>query len=127
MSQCTKRTSRVRSIMSALCRVWTAPGWQEESSRSSLGRCSKKASSFNQLIGAVEQLRRDGHTKRFCSLQVDDQLEFCRLLNWQIRRTGASKNLIDVGRCLAPRFVNIMPIRQQSAIGREVPVGIDCW
>jgi hypothetical protein len=26
--------------MSALCHVWTAPGWQEESSRSRLGRCS---------------------------------------------------------------------------------------
>jgi hypothetical protein len=26
--------------MSALCHVWTAPSWQEESSRRRLGRCS---------------------------------------------------------------------------------------
>src|SRR5215469_11253647 len=72
------------------------------------------ASSFNQLIGAVEQLRRDGQTKRFCGLQVDDQLEFCRLLNWQIRRTSAPKNLINVGRCPPPRFAGVVPIREQS-------------
>src|SRR5262249_39360590 len=28
------------SQMSALCHVWTAPSWQGESSRCSLGRCS---------------------------------------------------------------------------------------
>jgi hypothetical protein len=35
-------------------------------------RRSKKALSFNQLIGAVEQLRWDGNTKRFCGPEVDD-------------------------------------------------------
>jgi hypothetical protein len=35
-----KRTCGIESVMSALCHVWTAPGWQEESSRSRLGRCS---------------------------------------------------------------------------------------
>src|SRR5262249_30803019 len=35
-----KRTSLSAVVMSALCHVWTAPGWQEESSRSRLGRCS---------------------------------------------------------------------------------------
>jgi hypothetical protein len=29
-----------RISMSALCHVWTAPGWQEKSSRRRLGRCS---------------------------------------------------------------------------------------
>jgi hypothetical protein len=29
---------------------------------------SKKALSFNQFIGAVEQLRWNGETKRFCGL-----------------------------------------------------------
>src|SRR6516162_7154867 len=35
-----KRTSVEPIEMSAMCHVWTAPGWQEESSRSRLGRCS---------------------------------------------------------------------------------------
>ena len=35
-----KRTLLEPIGMSALCHVWTAPGWQEESSRSRLGRCS---------------------------------------------------------------------------------------
>src|SRR6516225_589431 len=102
---------------------------EEPSTASKADSCSAAngASSFNQLIGAVEQLRRDGQTKRFCGLQVDDQLEFCRLLNWQIRRTSAPKNFIDVRRCPPPRFVAVMPIRQQSAIGRKISVGIDCW
>src|SRR6516164_5522616 len=35
-----KRTLIERVGMSALCHVWTAPSWQEETSRNSLGRCS---------------------------------------------------------------------------------------
>src|SRR5262249_44603941 len=35
-----KRTWFSTIVMSALCHVWTAPGWQEESSRRRLSRCS---------------------------------------------------------------------------------------
>jgi hypothetical protein len=29
---------------------------------------SKRVSLFNQIVGAIEQLRRDGQTERFCGL-----------------------------------------------------------
>jgi hypothetical protein len=44
----------------------------------------RKSESFNQLVGAIEQLRRDCQTECFCGLKVDNQLEFCRLLSPQI-------------------------------------------
>src|SRR5262245_27412837 len=35
-----KRKSEAPSVTSEKCHVWTAPGWQGESSRRRLGRCS---------------------------------------------------------------------------------------
>jgi hypothetical protein len=51
---------------------------------------------FNQLVGAIEQLSWDSQAKRLSGVEIDDQLEFCGLLNWQIRRAGALKNFVDV-------------------------------
>jgi hypothetical protein len=43
---------------------------------------------FDHLIGPREDRRRDRQAERRGSLQVDHQLEFGRLLNWQIGRLG---------------------------------------
>jgi hypothetical protein len=50
---------------------------------------SKKALSFNQLIRAVEQLRRDVEVWRFGRMQVDDELELGRLQHRKLRRLCA--------------------------------------
>src|SRR3981189_1370382 len=42
------------------------------------------ASLFDHLVGAREQHRRHVDADRLCGLKIDDELEFCRLLNGQI-------------------------------------------
>src|SRR5262249_8718187 len=50
--------------------------------------------SFDDLVGEGQQLVRHGEAGRLCSLEIDDQLEFSRLLHWQIGGSGAAKNLV---------------------------------
>jgi hypothetical protein len=40
--------------------------------------------SFDDLVGAGEDRWRDGEAERLRSLEINDQLEFGRLLDWQI-------------------------------------------
>jgi hypothetical protein len=42
----------------------------------------KKSGSFNHFIGPYQKALRYGHAKRLCRLEIDYQLEFCRLLYW---------------------------------------------
>ena len=82
-----KRTSFGTAVMSVPCQFRT--------------KCIAAKRLVDQLVRAVEQLWRHLEAERFCGLEVDDQLVFCRLLNWQIRRASSLENLIDVGRCAA--------------------------
>jgi hypothetical protein len=50
---------------------------------------------FDHLVGAAAQHRWHFEVKRFRGLQIDDQLEFGRLVKRDISRIGTSKNLID--------------------------------
>jgi hypothetical protein len=52
--------------------------------------------SLDNFIGAGKQHRWHGESERFGGLQVDDQLEFGRLLHWKIGRLGAFEYLVDV-------------------------------
>jgi hypothetical protein len=51
---------------------------------------------FDDLVGAGEQRRRHGEAERFGSLQVDDQLKFCGLLNRKITGLFALEDAVDV-------------------------------
>ena len=57
--------------------------------------------SFDDLVGAGEDRRRDREAACICSLEIDHQLEFCRLLDRQIGRLGAVENFSDVDADLA--------------------------
>jgi len=47
---------------------------------------------LDHLVGAGEQMRRDGDAKRFGSGPVDDEIELGRLLDRQIRRLRPAQN-----------------------------------
>ena len=65
--------------------------------------------SFDHLVGAGEDRLRHGEAERLCGLQVDDQLEFRRLLDWQIGRIGAVEDLSDIDAGLAIGPVKLGP------------------
>jgi hypothetical protein len=50
---------------------------------------------FDHLVGGREQRWRDRQAKRFSSLEIDDQFEFCWLLDGKIGRTSTPKNFVD--------------------------------
>ena len=53
---------------------------------------SKAPSLFDHLVGAAEQRKRESNAQRLGSIEVDDQLDFHRLLNRQVSRFGAVEN-----------------------------------
>src|SRR5580704_11556819 len=71
--------------------------------------------SLDNLVGAGEHGRWKLDTKRLGGLKIDYQLEFDRLLNWQIGRLGPLRNSVDV--CSgAPA-----ECRKAHPIGHETP------
>src|SRR6516162_8435782 len=72
-----------------------------EARRRDTAREQRRGISFDDLFGAREDRRRDRQAERLSSLEIDHQLEFCRLLDRQIRRLGAIENFSDVNADLA--------------------------
>jgi hypothetical protein len=58
---------------------WAGSGHSLPSSRCS--EAKKGSNLFDHLVGAGEQRQRHSEAERFRSSEVDDQLDFCRLLN----------------------------------------------
>src|SRR5262249_30696881 len=56
---------------------------------------------LDHLVGAGEQVGWDGEAKRFCGLEVDHELELCRLHDWQVGRFRALENPTGVDASLA--------------------------
>src|SRR5690348_5931808 len=86
---------------------------------------SARGGSFDDLVGAVEDRWRHGETERLRGLEVDDQLECCRLLHRQIRRFGAFEDLPNVIADLAKDSREARSIADQAAGIGEITVGID--
>jgi len=57
---------------------------------------------------------RDGKAEGFSGLEIDDKVEFRRLLNRQVRRLGALEDLVDVTSCTSPDFIQVRAVRDQS-------------
>jgi hypothetical protein len=57
-----------------------------------LMHCSKTASSFDELVGALEERLSDCQPERLGGLKIDHQREFGRLLNGKVGRLGALQN-----------------------------------
>ena len=60
-----------------------------------------RSASFDDLVGAGEEQRRNRQAERFGGLEIDDQLELGRLLHRQIARFGTLEYPSDVNAGLA--------------------------
>ena len=56
----------------------------------------QSAALFDYFAGAQQNRLGDSKAERFGSLGIDCHFEFGRLLNRKLRRTGATKNAIDI-------------------------------
>ena len=54
------------------------------------------ASSLDHLVGAQQERLWDFEAEGFCSGQIDDEIEFGRLLDGEVRRLGALQDFVHV-------------------------------
>src|ERR1039458_8443226 len=80
---------------------------------------------LNHLIGAAEQRRRDGETERLRSFEVDYQLDFGGLLDWQVRWLLALENATRVAASQAVGVCNTASVASQPASHHELVILVD--
>src|SRR5438552_17054874 len=71
--------------------------------------------SLDQLVGASEERWRNGEAERLSGGQVDDEIEFGRLLDGKLGRVGALENLVNVASGSTSQVSEICPVGDESA------------
>ena len=80
--------------------------------------CQKRTfgHSFDQLVGALLELRGYVEAERLRRLKIDDQLEFRRQLHWQLGRLCAFEDAINVASRVPELVDDINTIGYQAAV-----------
>src|SRR5436309_1895431 len=80
---------------------------------------------FDHIVGAAEQGERNGEAERLGSFQVDNQLNFRDLLDWQVGRLLARENPAGVDAGLPEGFRKTASVAHQTASRGELAKLID--
>src|SRR6185503_8700367 len=70
---------------------------------------------FDHSVSTAQYRWWDRQSERLRGLEVDDQFELRRLLDWEVGGLGVLQDLVDVGRGLAKLLGSIGPIRHEKA------------
>src|SRR5262249_61283372 len=85
----------------------------------------RRAVSFDHLMGGGDELVRHLEPERIRGLEVDDKLEFGRLLDRQVAGPFTLEDAIDIARRLPVAPPHLNPPRHQAAARDEVAERID--
>src|SRR5437870_754166 len=110
--------------MRRLPRAWVGRKSRGPVSSSRVGR-TPVHNSFDDLIGASKDRLRYGEAECLGGLEIDDQLEFGRLLDWQVGRFGAFEDLSDVTAGLTIRRHQVRSVADQTAGSGEFALHVD--
>ena len=83
--------------------------------KSGLMHRSKTVSLFDDFVRGRQQRRRHRKAKRFGGLQINDQLKFGRLLNWQVAGLLALEDAVDVGTRASIKVKIIDAVRRKTS------------
>src|SRR5436190_1325355 len=101
------------------------------SAKTGVSMCSdgkpRRRDLFDQLVCASEERGSDGEAKCLRGLQVHHQLELRRLLNWQVRRFGASRNAISILGSSSIHIGDVWPIRHEASDISPFTEGEHCY
>src|SRR5262245_7456018 len=109
-----KRTCAVHTPMSALGQKRTHAAQQ-------------KGPLFDHLVGAGDERGRHGETKRFRSLEVDDQLQLGREFHRKITRVGSFQDFVHIGGGTMKVLGKIDAIADETARIDMIPKPVDGW
>src|SRR5207249_4495857 len=116
--------SNGRKRMPRQNRLRPAPRSHRKSSRRAMGE--EGGGSFDHLVGAGEQRRRDGEAECLSRGQIDNEIEFGRLLDRKIARLCTTKNFIDILASTPEQVRKIRCIRHQTSRFDEFPKTVHC-
>src|SRR5262249_13670919 len=85
------------------------------------------ASSFDNLVGTGEQRRRHVEAECLGGLKIDEQLDFCGLLDRQVGRLLALENASGVDADLTVHVRIATSVAHQAASRRELAILVDRW
>src|ERR1700730_17418672 len=90
---------------------------------------SSKVLSFDDIVGEGEERRRDCEAERLRGLEVNDQLEFRRLLDREVGRFRAFEDFVHVDHASTQQIAKVRTIGyeptgicKQGRVRRIVPV-----
>ena len=78
---------------------------------------------LDDLIGGGQQRFRDGEAEGLGGLEVDDEFELGRELNWQIARLCSTQDAIHVGVRISKKIDGLRSIGHQAAIDTVIVAG----
>src|ERR1044071_3859669 len=89
-------------------------------------RTCNELPSFDHLGGLGQNRLRDSEAQRLRGLEVDDEIEFRRLLDWKIGRLLALQDAADVDARLTIHVQEVGPVANQAARQDEVAKPVAC-